>query len=115
LTHIDDFICIGRHRWDMICYIFDGNLIYDIEGHSQIEHTSIFSEDFFSNLNGPCIWQPDDYMVTDFFIPFEDNLSYHTQSDFHSSLDAHPFEDVEVFRPLCSNFDRYQVIVEEKV
>jgi hypothetical protein len=41
--HIDTFICIGRHRWDMSCFIFYGDPIYDIEGHSQIKDTSIFS------------------------------------------------------------------------
>jgi hypothetical protein len=31
--HIENFIRIGRHRWDMSCFIFYGYLIYDIEGH----------------------------------------------------------------------------------
>jgi hypothetical protein len=41
--HIDTFIRIGRRRWDMSCFIFYGYLFYDIEGHSQIKDTSIFS------------------------------------------------------------------------
>jgi len=44
---INDFIRIGKHRWDMICYIFYGDPVYDIEGHSQIKDISIFLEDLF--------------------------------------------------------------------
>jgi hypothetical protein len=32
--HIDDFICIGRRRWDMSCYIVYRDLVLDIEIHS---------------------------------------------------------------------------------
>jgi hypothetical protein len=39
---------------------------------THIEDTSIFSDDLFSQLNGPYIWKPDDDMVTDLFIPFKD-------------------------------------------
>jgi hypothetical protein len=45
--HIDHFIRIGKRRWDMSCYIFDGNPICDIEGHSEIKDTSMFPEDIF--------------------------------------------------------------------
>jgi hypothetical protein len=55
------------------------------------------------------IWRPGDDMVTDFFIPFEDDLSDHTQSDFQLSLDAYAFEDADLFyedfQPLHSDFD----------
>jgi hypothetical protein len=37
--HIDDFIQIGRCRWDLGCFIFDRDLIYDIEGTSRIKDT----------------------------------------------------------------------------
>jgi hypothetical protein len=36
--HIDTFIHIGRCRWDMGCFIFDGDPIYDIEGTFQVKN-----------------------------------------------------------------------------
>jgi hypothetical protein len=35
--HIDDFIQVGRRRWDVGCTIIDRDPIYDIEGSSQAE------------------------------------------------------------------------------
>jgi hypothetical protein len=105
--HIDDFIQTGRRKWDLSCLKFDRDPIYDIEGGSQAEGVSSYVYD-------SDVWQPGDDMVTDLFSPFEDNLSHHTQSGFHSSLDAHPFEDVDLFykdfQPLCLDFDRYEVV-----
>jgi hypothetical protein len=37
--HIDDFIQTGRCKWDLGCFIFYGDPIYDIEGTSQIKDT----------------------------------------------------------------------------
>jgi hypothetical protein len=46
--HIDDFIQIGRCRWDLGCFTFYGDSIYDIEGTSRIKDTKrVSSEDFF--------------------------------------------------------------------
>ena len=57
-------------------------------------------------------------MVTDMFRPFEDDLSQHTQSDLQSSLDTYAFEDADLiyeeFQPLCSYFDRHQVMANPK-
>jgi hypothetical protein len=36
--HIDDFIHVGRCRWDMGCFIFYGDPIYDIEGSFQMKN-----------------------------------------------------------------------------
>jgi len=38
IENIDDFLCIGRHGWDMIYFPFDGNLIYDINDGSKIKN-----------------------------------------------------------------------------
>jgi hypothetical protein len=50
--------------------------------------------------------------------PFKDDLLQHTQSDLQSSLDTYPFEDAylfyEDFQPLCSDFDRHQVMASPK-
>jgi hypothetical protein len=32
--HIDDFIQVGRRRWDVSCFSIDRDPIYDIEGNS---------------------------------------------------------------------------------
>jgi hypothetical protein len=40
--HIDDFIHIGRRRWDMGCFIFYGDPIYDIEGSFQMKNVEVF-------------------------------------------------------------------------
>jgi hypothetical protein len=35
---MDDFIHIGRRRWDMSCFSFDGDPIYDIDDDSRIKN-----------------------------------------------------------------------------
>jgi hypothetical protein len=61
------------------------------------------------------MFQPDDDMVTYLFHPFKDDPIKHFQDDFWPSLDTYPFEDAylfyEKFYPLCSDFDRHQVVV----
>jgi hypothetical protein len=85
-NHIDDFIQIGRCRWDLGCFIFYGD--------PQI----ISSEDLFLQPDGPYMCQPDD-MVTDLFHPFEDDLMQRFQDDF---------------QPPYSDFDRHQVVAHPK-
>jgi hypothetical protein len=36
--HIDDFIHVGRHGWDMGCFVFYGDPIYDNEDNFQIRN-----------------------------------------------------------------------------
>jgi len=36
IENIDDFIHVGRCRWDAVCYGFNGDPIYDIEGCFQM-------------------------------------------------------------------------------
>jgi hypothetical protein len=43
--HIDDFIQVGRRRWDAGCFIIDRYPIYDIEGRSQAEGVEILSSE----------------------------------------------------------------------
>jgi hypothetical protein len=33
--HIDDCIHVGRHIWDVVCFILDEDPIFDVEGSSQ--------------------------------------------------------------------------------
>jgi hypothetical protein len=111
--HIDDFIQVGRRRWDVSCFSIDRDPIYDIEGSSQAEGVEFSSsEEWSSYVYDSDVWQPGDDMVTDLFFPFEDDLSQHTQSDLQSSFGAYPFEDADLFyedfQPLCSYFEEYQ-------
>jgi hypothetical protein len=117
--HIDDFIQVGRRRWDVGCFIFYRDPIYDIEGSSQEKRVELSSsEDWSSCVYDSDAWQPDDDMVTYLFHPFEDDLSQYTHDDFQSSLgscDSYPFGDSDLFYeyfqpPLCSNFDGHQVM-----
>jgi hypothetical protein len=98
--HIDDFIQVGRRRWDVGCFIIDRDPIYDIEGSSQAEGVEVSSsEDWSSCMYDSDIWQPDDDMITYLFCPFEDDLSQHFQDDFQSSLgtcDAYIFGDADL-------------------
>jgi hypothetical protein len=115
--HIDDFIHVGRRRWDVSCFIFYRDPIYDIESNTRArEFYFSSSEDLFSCVYDFDVWQADDDMVTDLFIPFEDDLSQHTQSDLQSSFgscDAYPFGDTNFFYenfqpPSPPDLDGYQ-------
>jgi hypothetical protein len=113
--HINDFIQTGRCRWDLGCFNFDRDPIYDIEGTSWIKDKErISSEDFFLHQDGPYMCQLDD-MVIDLFHPFEDDPTQHFRDDFRPSLvscDADLF--CEDFRPSYSDFDRHQVLANPK-
>jgi hypothetical protein len=118
--HIDTFIQTGRHTWDFGRFSFDRDPIYDNEGISQTKGLELSSSKDWS----PCVydsdvWHPDDDMVTDLFRPFKDDLSWHFQSDFQSSLgncDTDPFGDAKLFyedfQPPSSSFlDEHQDMV----
>ena len=40
--HISDSIHIGRRGWDMGCFNFDGDPIYDIESDFQVKNDKLF-------------------------------------------------------------------------
>jgi hypothetical protein len=62
----------------VVCFIINRDPIYDVEGSSQAERVGVSSsEDWSSYVHDLNIWQPDDDMVTDLFLPFEDNVSQH--------------------------------------
>jgi hypothetical protein len=74
-NHIDDFICVWEHGWDISCFGFDKDPIYDIEGSFQIKNAEIFPlEDCFSYVDDPNTWQTNDDMITYFFHPPGDGL-----------------------------------------
>jgi hypothetical protein len=41
--HLDDFIQVGRRRWDVSCFIFYRIPIYDIEGGSHAKGVELSS------------------------------------------------------------------------
>jgi hypothetical protein len=116
IENIDDFIHVGRHAWDVDCFGFDGDPIYDIEGSFQIRNTKVFPlEGCFSYMDHPTIWHPDDNMSIDWSHPFKDDLSQCTHDDFRSyfeSCDVYPFEHSDSLcgenfhPPSCSNLDK---------
>jgi len=66
--HIDDFTCIGRHRWDLICFTFDGYPIYEMEGSFQMKNDDVLLS------NDPVIQPLDDDTIVDSFHPLRDGL-----------------------------------------
>jgi hypothetical protein len=55
--HIETFIHIRRRRWDMGCFVFNEDPIYNIKGTFQLKSTQISPlEDFFAPIGDPYIW-----------------------------------------------------------
>jgi hypothetical protein len=61
VDNIDKFIHVGKHNWDVIWY--DGDPIYDIEGHFQIFLLQLSCE----VTNNFDIWKQGDDMITNIF------------------------------------------------
>ena len=57
IIDIDDFIHVGRHKWDIVG--FDMDPIYDIENHSQLLPTRLSQQVTFD------LWQQGDDIFTD--------------------------------------------------
>jgi hypothetical protein len=109
--HIDDFIHVGRHRWDVVYFIFDRDPIYEVEYGPQEKGVELsFSEDRSSCIYDSDIRQPNDDVVTNLFYPFESDLSQYTQDE--SSLgncDTNIlYKDFQ--SPSCLNSDEYKVV-----
>jgi hypothetical protein len=116
IENIDEFIHVGRHKWDVICFGLDGDPIYDIEGHFQLfplEQLCVIAKD-------SDVWQHGDDMVTNLFQPPTEYLLQHSHDDCHSYLgsgDIHPFHHLdlfyeEYFQPLvCSNLNEGEVMI----
>jgi hypothetical protein len=112
--HIDDFIHVGRCRWDVGYFIFNRDPIYDVEDDPQAKGVELsFSEDWSSCIYDLDIRQANDDMVTYLFHSFEDDLSQYTYDDylpFLENCDEYSFGDsnlfYEDFQPTsCSDLD----------
>jgi hypothetical protein len=110
VVNIDEFILVGRCKWDVIGH--DEDPIYDIEGHIHLlplQQPYVITTDFD-------VWQQGDLddMIADLFQLPRDDFLQHSRDDFRSypgRFDTYSFEhldllDEEDFQPsLCSNFD----------
>jgi hypothetical protein len=107
INNIDEFIHVGRRKWDVTCYGFNGDPIYDIEGHFQflpLEQPYVI--DTHSD-----IWQQEDDMIVNLFQPPRDDLLQHSHDGFRSypgGFDTYYFKHLDLlykenFQPsLCS-------------
>jgi hypothetical protein len=109
VDNIDEFIHVGKRKWDVIGY--DGDPIYDIEGHFQMFPLQL-SYEVTTNFD---IWQQGDDIVTDVFQAPKGDLVLCSPDDFRSYLedfDEYSFEHLDLFYeedyqpPLCSDLDK---------
>jgi hypothetical protein len=105
----DESIHVEKHKWDVIGY--DGDPIYDIEGHFQKLPLQLSYE----VTNSFDIWQQGDDMITNLFQTPKDGLVICSSNDFWSYLedfDEYSFEQLDLFHeedyqpPLCSDIDK---------
>jgi hypothetical protein len=109
VNNIDEFIHVGKRKWDMIGY--DGDPIYDIEGHFQMLPLQLSYEDT-TNFD---IWQQVDDVVTDVFQAPKGDLVLCSPDDFRLYLedfDEYSFEHSDLlyeenYQPsLCSDLEK---------
>jgi hypothetical protein len=112
VDNIDEFIRVGRRRWDIVGYDLDP--IYDTESHFQLLPLKL-SQQITSDQ-----WQQGDEVFNCSFQRTKDDLLPYFSDDFQSYLEIfyeHPFECLESFHeddcqpPLCSDFDTSKDIV----
>jgi hypothetical protein len=112
IDNIDEFIHVGRHRWDIVGYDLDP--IYDTESHFQLLRLQL-SQQITSNQ-----WKQGDEIFTCTFQKTKDDPVSYSPDDFQSYLeifDEYPSEHLEFFHedncqpPLCSSFDTSKDIV----
>jgi hypothetical protein len=108
IDDIDEFIHVGRRKWDVICP--SGDPIYNIEGHFQLFP---LKQPYQIVIDSEA-WQHEIDMITNLFQPHKNDLLYHYHDDFWSyprGVDTYSFEHLDLFYeenflpPLCSNFD----------
>jgi hypothetical protein len=112
VDNIDEFIHVGRRRWDVVGYDLDP--IYDTESHLQLLPLQLSQQ--FTNEQ----WQQGDEVFTCSFQNTKDDLVPYLSDDFQSYLemfDEYPTEHLDPIYeddcqpPLCSDFDTSKDIV----
>jgi hypothetical protein len=111
IADFDEFIHVGRRRWDAVGYDMDP--IYDIKSHLQVLPLQLSQQALDQ-------WQQGDEIFTDAPQTPKVDQVQHLPDDFRSYLEAFdeyssehldlPYED-EYQPPLCSDFDRSKNIV----
>jgi hypothetical protein len=94
VNNIDEFIHARKRKWDVIGY--DGDPIYDIEGHFQMFPLQLLYE-VTNDFN---IWKQGDDIVTNTFKTPKDDLVLCSPNYFQSYLenfDEYSFEHSDLF------------------
>jgi hypothetical protein len=112
IDNIDEFIHVGRRRWDVVGYDLDP--IYDTESHLQLLPLHLPRQTTYDQ------WQQGDEVFTCSFQNTKDDLVPDSPDDFRSYLemfDEYPVEHLDSFHeddcqpPLSSVFDTSKDIV----
>jgi hypothetical protein len=112
VDNIDEFIHVGRRRWDIVGYELDH--VYDTENHFQLLPLQL-SQQITSDQ-----WQQRDEIFTRNIQKTKDDLVPYSPDDFQSYLEIfyeHPSEHLDSFHeddcqpPLCLDFDTNKDIV----
>jgi hypothetical protein len=112
VDNIDEFIHVGRRRWDVVGYDLDP--IYDTESHLQLLPLQLSQQLTYDQ------WQQGDEVFTCSFQNTKDDLVPYLSDDFQSYLemfDEYPTEHLDPIYeddcqpPLCSDFDTSKDIV----
>jgi hypothetical protein len=112
VDNIDEFIHVGRRRWDIVGYDLDP--IYDTECHLQLLPLQLSQQVTYDQ------WQQGDEVFTCSFQNTKDDLVPYLSDDFQSYLemfDEYPTEHLDPIYeddcqpPLCSIFDTSKDIV----
>jgi len=81
--HIDDFLCSAKNKWDMSCFHFDGNPIYDIDDDFRVKSVELFPlEQPSMYIYDSDFWQHEDDLFTDLFQLPRNDSSQHSHDDF---------------------------------
>jgi hypothetical protein len=112
IADFDEFIHVGRRRWDAVGY--DTDPIYDMKSHLQLLPLQLPQQITFDQ------WQQGDEIFTCTFQETKDDLIPNSPDDFRSYLeifDEYPSEHLDSFHeddcqpPLCSDFKTSKDIV----
>jgi hypothetical protein len=111
IADFDEFIHVGRRRWDVIGYDLDP--IYDTESHLQLLPLQLSQQLTYDQ------WQQGDEVFTCSFQNTKDDLVPYLSDDFQSYLEMfdeyaehlNPFYEDDCRPPLCSDFDTSKDIV----
>jgi hypothetical protein len=116
VDYIDEFIHVEKRKCDVIGY--DGDPIYDIEGHFRNLPLPL-SQEVTNKLDN---WQQGDGMITNLFQTPKDDLVLYSPSDFQSYLedfDDYPSVHLDLLYeedyqpPSCSDLDN-NIVFREK-